>query len=340
MEHVYEKEEASAGAPAEVTFADTLPAAGGAVAAPGGGKPRRRRSRYYTLFGKTYKKDNTIVGLCFVLPALVLGCIFVIAPIVISLSYSFTDAYLLRLDEVHFVGLDQFVKAFNDGFLWNAFGNTMVFVVITVPVQLCVALGLALILNAKIKANTFFRWAFFVPVMLSLAVTSFLWGNLFEQDGLINAILIKLGIGEQPFLDDPGQAMGIIIFISIWQGAGYQMLIFLSGLKNIQPEIYEAASLDGANAAQRFFYITIPNILPTFSFVLITMLIGAFRLITQPMIMTQGGPEDGTMTMSYYIYQQGITFRDVGYSSAIAMIYTIFMSVIALTLRKVMDVKD
>ena len=92
MEHVYEKEEASAGAPAEVTFADTLPAAGGAVAAPGGGKLRRRRSRYYTLFGKTYKKDNTIVGLCFVLPALVLGCIFVIAPIVISLSYSFTDA--------------------------------------------------------------------------------------------------------------------------------------------------------------------------------------------------------------------------------------------------------
>ena len=208
------------------------------------------------------------------------------------------------------------------------------------PRQLCVSLGLALILNTKIKANTFFRWAFFVPVMLSLAVTSFLWGNLFEHDGLINAILIKLGIGEQPFLDDPGQAMGIIIFISIWQGAGYQMLIFLSGLKNIQPEIYEAASLDGANAAQRFFYITIPNILPTFSFVLITMLIGAFRLITQPMIMTQGGPEDGTMTMSYYIYQQGITFRDVGYSSAIAMIYTIFMSVIALTLRKVMEVKD
>ena len=179
MEHAYEKEEASAGAPAEVTFADTLPAAGGAVAAPGGGKPRRRKSRYYTLFGTTYKKDNTIVGLCFVLPALVLGCIFVIAPIVVSLSYSFTDAYLLRLDEVQFVWFDQFVKVFNDGFLWNALGNTMVFVVITVPVQLCVALGLALILNTKIKANTFFRWAFFVLVMLSLSVTSFLWRNLF-----------------------------------------------------------------------------------------------------------------------------------------------------------------
>lgn len=316
------------------------PVAGGAAAVMAGGKPPKRRSRYYRLFGKTYKKDDTIVGLCFILPALILGCIFVITPIVISLAYSFTDAYLLRLDEVQAVGFDQFVKVFKDGFLWNAFGNTMVFVVITVPVQLCVALGLALILNTKIKANTFFRWAFFVPVMLSLAVTSFLWGNLFEHDGLINAILIKMGIGEQPFLDDPGQAMGIIIFISIWQGAGYQMLIFLSGLKNIQPEIYEAASLDGANSVQRFFYITIPNIMPTFSFVLVTMLIGAFRLITQPMIMTQGGPEDGTMTMSYYIYQQGITFRDVGYSSAIAMVYTIFMSVIALTLRKVTEAKD
>ncbi len=316
------------------------PVAGGAAAVMAGGKPPKRKNRYYTFLGKTYKKDDTIVGLCFILPALILGCIFVITPIVISLAYSFTDAYLLRLDEVQAVGFDQFVKVFKDGFLWNAFGNTMVFVVITMPVQLCVALGLALILNTKIKANTFFRWAFFVPVMLSLAVTSFLWGNLFEHDGLINAILIKLGIGEQPFLDDPGQAMGIIIFISIWQGAGYQMLIFLSGLKNIQPEIYEAASLDGANSVQRFFYITIPSIMPTFSFVLVTMLIGAFRLITQPMIMTQGGPEDGTMTMSYYIYQQGITFRDVGYSSAIAMVYTIFMSAIALTLRKVTEVKD
>ena len=323
-----------------VKCSGTEPSSGSGVIAAGGGKPPKYKSRYYTLFVKTYKKDNTVVGICFVLPALVLGCIFVIAPIVVSLSYSFTDAYLLRLDEVQFIGFKQFQKVFTDSFLWNAFGNTLVFVVITVPVQLCVAFGLALILNSKIKANTFFRWAFFVPVMLSLAVTSFLWMNLFEKDGLINALLSKVGIGEQPFLDDPGQAMGIIIFISVWQGAGYQMLIFLSGLKNIQPEIYEAASLDGATATQRLFYITLPNIMPTFSFVLITMLIGAFRLITQPMIMTQGGPEDGTMTMSYYIYQQGITFRDVGYSSAIAMVYTVFMAVIALTLRKVTEVKD
>ena len=169
-------------------------------------------------------------------------------------------------------------------------------------------------------------------VVRSLLVVTIISSTIFS---IVSARLSTAPVsGQQP------NVRKRIIFISIWQGAGYQMLIFLSGLKNIQPEIYEAASLDGANATQRFFYITIPNILPTFSFVLITMLIGAFRLITQPMIMTQGGPEDGTMTMSYYIYQQGITFRDVGYSSAIAMIYTIFMSVIALTLRKVMDVKD
>ena len=174
--------------------------------------------------------------------------------------------------------------------------------------------------------------------MLSLAVTSMLWINLLnEQDGLINALLEAIGLSRQLFLSDPEQAMDLIVIISAWQGAGYQMLIFLSALKNIPKELYEASSIDGANKIQQFWRITLPSIKPTFSFVLITMMIGAFRLITQPMIMTRGGPIDRTLTMSYYIYLQGINFRDVGYSSAIALLYTIFMATIALTLRKVFE---
>ena len=165
------------------------------------------------------------------------------------------------------------------------------------------------------KGNTFFRWAFFAPVMLSLAVTSMLWINLLnEQDGLINAILTMIGLPKEKFLGDPKMAMDLIVLISAWQGAGYQMLIFLSGLKNIPKEMYEAASIDGANKRQQFFRITLPSIRPTFSFVLITMLIGAFRLITQPMIMTQGGPINKTLNDVLLYYQQGITYRDVGYS--------------------------
>lgn len=304
-------------------------------------KAKKNKSIYFRFLGKTYLKGDAAVGSLFLLPALVLGAIFVIAPIVVSLSYAFTDAYLLRLDEVKWIGFANFTKVFNDPYMWNAFWNTLEFVVKVVPLQLIAALGLALILNTNLRGNTFFRWAFFCPVMLSLAVTSFLWMNLLNrQEGLINALLTSMGFKAQPFLDSPKQALNVIVLISAWQGAGYQMLIFLSGLKNIPPELYEAASVDGAGAWRKFVRITLPCILPTFSFVLITMLIGAFRLMVQPMIMTGGGPVDSTMTMSYYIYTQGIKFRDVGYSSAIAFVYTIFMSAIALTLRKVMDVKE
>ena len=297
----------------------------------------KQKKTFYRLFGKSYRVEDTKTGIVFLFPAIVLGLIFVIAPMVISLGYAFTDANLLKLNQVRFTGFEQFRLAFSDNVLLTAFKNSLEFVVKVVPLQMTAALGLALILNTKIRGNTFFRWAFFVPVMLSLSVTSMLWLNLLnEQDGLINTFFQLVGIGKQKFLSDPDRAMNVIVFISAWQGAGYQMLIFLSALKNVPPEIYEAARIDGANPSRIFFSITLPSIKPTFSFVLVTMLIGAFRLITQPMIMTKGGPINATMTMSYYIYTQGISYRDVGYSSAIAMLYTVFMATVALSIRKIL----
>ena len=295
-------------------------------------------SGYFRLFGVRYKKNDCVAASVFILPALILGIIFVITPMVISLSFAFTDAGLLRLDSVKLNQFANFKSLIGDKILWQAFKNTLEFVVKVVPLQMTMAISLALILNSNIKANTFFRWAFFCPVMLSLAVTSMLWMNLLnEQDGLINALIQALGGTRQGFLNDPNQAMNVIVVISAWQGAGYQMLIILSALKNIPKEMYEAASLDGSSGWNTFWKITMPSIMPTFSFTLVTMLIGAFRLITQPMIMTGGGPVDTTITMSYYIYKQGITYRDVGYSSAIALVYTVFMAIISLTLRKVTE---
>ena len=301
----------------------------------------RASAKYFTLFKKTYRLDKVITGICFTLPALIMGIIFVIVPMFVSLSYSFTDAGLYSLDNIKFIGFENFATAFKDKQMWSAFGNTMEFVVLVVPLQLGLALGLALILNKIVRFNTFFRWAFFCPVMLSLGVTSFLWQNLLMEHGMVNGILEALHIPAQPFLNSKSQAMFVIVFISMWQGAGYQMLILLAGLKNIPKEQYEAASVDGASKWHIFIHITIPNLLPTLSFTLITMLIGAFRLITQPMIMTGGGPDGATMTMSYYIYQTAFGNNyNVGYSSAIAMLYTIFMAAIALGLRKLMRVKN
>lgn len=298
---------------------------------------RKDKKAYFKLFGKSYHKGESAIGIAFITPAVILGIIFTILPMVISLAYAFTDAYMLDLTEAKWNNFENFIRLFGDPVLWKAFGNTMIFVVVAVPVQLGIALGLALILNIKtLRCNTFFRWAFFCPVMLSLAVTSMLWMNLMDyNDGLINTILESIGLGRQLFLNSETQALGVIIFVSVWQGAGYQMLIFLSGLKNIPPELYEAASMDGASKVRQFWSITLPSIKPTFSYVMVTTLIGAFRLITQPMIMTGGGPLNSTMTMSYYIYLQGVEYWDVGYSSAIALFYTIIMAAVALTLRKV-----
>lgn len=271
------------------------------------------------------------------LPAVVLGIVFVLTPIVISLSYAFTDANLLRLNNVKWVGIDNFVRAFNDAKAWKAFGNTMIFVVCVIPLQFSLALALALILNQVRHGSAFLRFAFFSPVILSLAVTSMLWMNLMNtQTGLLNALLKDIGASPLTFLDSPNSAMASIIFISVWQGAGYQMLIFLSALKNVDPSLYEAAEMDGANAWKRFLHVTMPCIKPTAVFILITMLIGAFRICIQPMIMTQGGPLDSTLTLSYYIYLQGINYRDVGYSSAIALLFTFVIAGVSLGLRKLL----
>ena len=298
---------------------------------------RRKSKNDFHFFGKIFSKEETIVGWLFMLPATILGALFVILPIMISLSYAFTNANLLRLDQIQLNGFANFIRAFEDPKIWIALKNTFTFVIFVVPLQLTTSLGLALLLNKIKRFNTFLRWAFFTPVMLSLAVTSMLWMNLLNpQDGLINALFLAFGGNPQLFLEDPNQAMPIIIFISAWQGAGYQMLIFLSGLKNIPKDLYEAASIDRASKWSQFWNITLPMLKPTFVFILITMLIGAFRIIVQPMIMTQGGPLNATLTMSYYIYMQGINFREVGYSSAIALMFTFIIASISLTLRRIL----
>ncbi len=296
-----------------------------------------KRKNHFRIGKSEYTVSESLTGLSFLMPCFILSFIFVLIPIVISLILAFTDANMGRLDQIHWVWFDNFVLLFKDKDIPVALKNTAIFVLGVMPLQFCTSLGLALILNKIKHFNTFLRWAFFAPVMLSLAVTSMLWMNLLnKENGLINTFLLALGASPMEFLESPKQAMGCIIFISAWQGAGYQMLIFLSGLKNIPSDLYEAASIDRANAFQKFIHITLPSLKPTLVFIFITMLIGAFRVCVQPMIMTGGGPLDSTLTMSYLIYKTGIDYHDVGYSSAIALFYTIIIATISLTLRKVL----
>lgn len=285
---------------------------------------------------KSTLKEN-LIGYGFMSPALILLGIFLVIPVFMVVYYSFTDYYLLTPDQRQFVGLSNFVQLFKDPIFIKSIFNTLKFVVWIIPVQLGASLGLALIVNKARKGNIFFKVAFFAPVVMSLVVISILWLYLLNpNDGLINTLLMKIGIDAQPFLTSPKQAMYTIVFVSAWQGAGYQMLLLLGGMQNIPQDVYEAAELDGFNKFQQFIYITMPLLKPTALFVLWTTLISAFKLIVQPMVMTQGGPMNSTMTMVYYIYQTGFTDRMVGYSSSIALIFTTMIGMISIAQRRLM----
>ncbi|WP_101845675.1 carbohydrate ABC transporter permease [Halobacillus sp. Marseille-P3879] len=271
----------------------------------------------------------------FLLPALILLGIFLFLPALLTIYYAFTDYYLLTPDQREFVGFSNFAQLFSDPVFMKSLQNISIFVVCIIIVQVGAALGLALLINNNKKGNIFLKVAFFSPVVMSLVVISVLWLYLLNpSDGLINSMLQGIGIDAQPFLTSPNQAIFAIVFVSAWQGAGYQMLIFLAGLQNIPREVYEAAKIDGATKWKSFLHITLPLLRPTTTLIVFTTLIAAFKLIIQPMIMTQGGPLNSTMTPIYYIYQTGFTDRLVGYSSAMTVVFGVLIALVTFVQRK------
>ena len=272
------------------------------------------------------------------LPAVILAFLFILLPILYSLGYAFTDYYLLKPNEIDFIFLENFASIFQEistkGMLYNAIKNTVTFVVGVVPLQIGLALLLALFVNRPGFGSKIFKVCFFAPVVISLSITAFLWEQILApgEGGLLNAMLGVFGVPPHDWLRDPKTAMPCIIVLSAWQGCGYQMLIFLSGLSNIRKDLYEAAALDGANWWHKFWLVTWVGLRSTFVYILITVFIGACRILTQPMLMT--GYMSHTVTLSYYMYNIGYTERWVGESSAVALLMTIFIGAITLIQRR------
>ena len=276
------------------------------------------------------------VGWLYVLPAMLLLLTFLIIPFCMSINYSFTDYNMLTPGLKQFVGFRNYLQTLKDPVFLKSLRNILQFVVFIIPIQLGMALGLALIVNKQRPGNMFFKISFFAPNVVSLTVTAVLWLYIVNPDqGLLNSLLGLIHISPQPLLTSPKQAMFVIIGISAWQGAGYQMLIFLAGLQDIPHSLYEAAELDGANAWQRFRHITVPSLRPTTMMIMTTTLISALNLMTQSMIMTQGGPDNATMTLIYYIYRTGFTDRQLGLASAMSVIYGIIIIFFTIIQRKV-----
>ncbi|MEE0394263.1 MAG: sugar ABC transporter permease [Ruminococcus sp.] len=209
---------------------------------------------------------------------------------------------------------------------------------IIIPLQTLGALGLALLINKVTVCKKYFKVAFFIPVVMSLAVVSNLWMQIYSPEGILNTILSNFGIDAQPFIYGANQALPSIALMSVWQGVGYQMIIFLGGLQAINPALYEAAEMDHASAWSKFKNITLPELKPLCVFVFITVTIGAFRMIVQPMVMTGGGPSHSTYTIVYDIYETGTVNWEIGLASAMAIVFTVF--VVILTIIQTLLTKD
>ena len=274
------------------------------------------------------KKSQSLLGMAFFGPALVLLTIFLFLPMILTLIFSFTDFFALNPSLAHFVGLDNFIQIFRDEEFRRAFINTVCFVIIIVPLQGLGSLGLALLINKVTYCKKYFKVAFFLPVVMSLAVVSTVWVQIYSPEGILNSILGNFGISPQPFINSASQALPSIAVMSAWQGVGYQMIIFLGGLQAINPALYEAADMDHATPWQKFKDITLPELKPLCIFVFITITIGAFRMLVQPMVMTGGGPSHSTYTMVYDIYETGTVNWEIGLASTMAIVFAIFVMVL------------
>ena len=274
------------------------------------------------------KKSQSLLGMAFFGPALVLLTIFLFLPMILTLIFSFTDFFALNPSLAHFVGLDNFIQIFKDEEFRRAFINTVCFVIIIVPLQGLGSLGLALLINKVTYCKKYFKVAFFLPVVMSLAVVSTLWVQIYSPEGILNSILGNFGISPQPFINSASQALPSIAVMSAWQGVGYQMIIFLGGLQAINPALYEAADMDHATPWQKFKDITLPELKPLCIFVFITITIGEFRMLVQPMVMTGGGPSHSTYTMVYDIYETGTVNWEIGLASTMAIVFAIFVMVL------------
>ena len=277
---------------------------------------------------KKKKRSESLLGMAFFGPALVLLTVFLFIPMILTLIFSFTDFFALNPGITHFVGLDNYFQIFRDEDFRQAFGNTVQFVLIIVPLQGLGALGLALLINKVTHCKKYFKVAFFVPVVMSLAVVSTLWIQIFSPEGILNSLLGNLGITPQPFINSASQALPSIAIMSSWQGMGYQMIIFLGGLQAINPALYEAAEMDQASGWKKFKDITLPELKPLCIFVFITITIGAFRMLVQPMIMTGGGPSHSTYTMVYDIYETGTVNWEIGLASTMSIVFAFFVMIL------------
>lgn len=269
---------------------------------------------------------NLAKGLAFISPWLAGLFIFTLVPVALSLYYSFCDYSLLQPPV--WIGMDNYRELMRDPVFWRSLLNTGYYALFALPGGMCVSVGLALLLNQNIRGQAVYRTIIFIPSLVPVVASSMLWLWLFNAKlGLINGLLLKLGIQGPGWLSDPTWAMPSLILMSLW-GVGNSVVIYLAGLQDVPRELYEAADIDGANSWQRLRNVTIPTISPVIFFNLIMGIIGSLQVFATAYIMTGGGPARSTYFYTMYLYDNAFTYLRMGYASAMAWIQLLIVLIL------------
>lgn len=279
---------------------------------------------------QSFRRHEQTTAFWFILPAIALLLVFVFYPMLQALIISFKNYSLVGAGDV-FVGMDNYVHLMKDRAFFNSLKHSFYFAVIVIPIQTSIALGLALLIQKKTATSGLFRTLYFIPVIISTAVAATVFKLIYNKEfGLLNSVLKAVHLPVTSFLSDPSTAMNGIIVLGIWKGAGFFMIIFLAGLNNISPDLYEAARVDGASRMQQFFKITLPLLNRTMAFVVIMTTIDAIKLSGLVFVLTNGGPNSSTETVVFYIYKQAFTQMRMGYATAAA--FVLFAIVLTISL--------
>ncbi len=275
------------------------------------------------------KNRQTIKAYLFMAPALFLLILFVFVPIIGSLPLMFFDYSVLGKTE--FTGLDNFIKLFGDQEFRKALFNSILFVVI-VPVIQILSILLALLVNRKLFGIALFRTLFYIPVVTSMVAVSIMWGFLFDSNGAINTLLMKMGAIAKPlgFLASTKTAMLCIMFITIWQGLGYYMMLYLGGLQSVPKELEEASWVDGAGSLQALIKIKIPMLKPYIWFCSLNSVISAVGVFDVVYVLTKGGPNDATNVINYYSYVKAFQDFEFGYAAAIGAVQAVITTILSI----------
>ncbi|HKQ53233.1 MAG TPA: sugar ABC transporter permease [Pyrinomonadaceae bacterium] len=264
--------------------------------------------------------------------------------VLVFLGYPLAFAFVLIFHRwniytpMKWVGFGNVKLLANDPLVWRALVNTLYFLLIHIPLQLAAALGLAVLLNRKIRGRTFFRASFFLPFVISGVVVTILWQQLYATEtGLVNVVLQRAGLPKVGWLTDPHVAMPAIALMATWKNVGLYVVLFLVGLQAIPARLYEAAELDGASEWQKFRRITVPLLNPTIMLVLVLSTIGGFSLFVEPYVMTGGGPAGSTLSGILYLYKQAFSFSKMGYASTIGFFWALIIFAVVLLQRRFVE---